>query len=98
MSEHDGEPCKKCGCCTCLHPPCPPSLTSTGETSSEDVTQEKVDHPSHYGGSSNPYEAIKIIEALGWGEGFNKGNALKYLIRAGKKPGQPELQDLEKAF
>ena len=25
---------------------------------------EKVDHPSHYGGADNPYEAIKVIE--GW--------------------------------
>src|SRR5688572_19547827 len=23
-----------------------------------------VDHPAHYGGADNPYEAIKIIEAL----------------------------------
>lgn len=42
--------------------------------------QERVDHPQHYGGSGNPYEAIKVIEA--WGLDFNLGNALKYLCRS----------------
>lgn len=61
------------------------------------VKPEQVDHPDHYGGEENPYEAIKVIEALGWGEGFVKGNAIKYLMRAGRKPGTPERVDLEKA-
>jgi len=52
-----------------------------------------VNHPSHYGGESNPYEAIKVIEA--WDLGFNLGNVVKYLSRAGKK-GEP-LEDLRKA-
>ena len=42
-----------------------------------------VDHPPHYGGQSNPYEAIKIIEAHGLG--FHLGNAIKYILRAGRK-------------
>jgi hypothetical protein len=29
---------------------------------------------------------------------FNKGNVVKYLARAGKKPNEPELKDLEKAL
>ncbi len=29
---------------------------------------EKVNHPEHYGGKNNPYEAIKVIEA--WGDEF----------------------------
>lgn len=24
---------------------------------------DHVDHPAHYGGADNPYEAIKVIEA-----------------------------------
>jgi integrase len=32
-----------------------------------------VDHPEHYGGADNPYEAIKVIEA--WDLGFCLGNA-----------------------
>lgn len=54
---------------------------------------EAVDHPAHYGGADNPYEAIKVIEA--WGLGFNLGNTVKYVARAERK-GAP-IQDLEKA-
>lgn len=61
------------------------------------ATSEKIDHPAHYGGAENPYEAIKVIEHLGLGPGFCKGNALKYLMRAGKKGGESELDDLRKA-
>ncbi|MBY0394563.1 MAG: DUF3310 domain-containing protein [Novosphingobium sp.] len=52
-----------------------------------------VDHPAHYGGADNPYEAIKVIEA--WGLGFNLGNAAKYIARSDRK-GAP-IEDLEKA-
>ncbi len=54
---------------------------------------EKVNHPNHYGGENNPYEAIKVIEA--WDLGFNLGNTVKYISRAGKKINT--LEDLEKA-
>lgn len=54
-----------------------------------------VNHPSHYGGESNPYEAIKVIEA--WELGFCLGNTVKYISRAGKKSADTEIQDLEKA-
>lgn len=56
---------------------------------------EKVSHPAHYGGQDDPYEPIKIIEAKDLG--FNTGNALKYLLRAGRKPGTPYVEDLRKA-
>ncbi len=55
--------------------------------------KEAVDHPAHYGGAGNPYEAIKVIEA--WGLGFCLGNTVKYIARAGKK--DATLQDLKKA-
>ena len=55
---------------------------------------EAVDHPEHYGGGDNPYEAIKVIEA--WDLGFSLGNAVKYIARAGKKKDRRE--DLEKAL
>ena len=62
--------------------------------------QEQVNHPAHYGGVDNPYEAIKVIEA--WKLGFCLGNTVKYISRAGKKSliGNTEkehLQDLKKA-
>lgn len=56
---------------------------------------EAVNHPSHYGGADNPYEAIKVIEA--WDLSFCLGNTVKYIARAGKKSAETELQDLEKA-
>lgn len=59
------------------------------------TNDEAVDHPAHYGGADDPYEAIKVIEA--WGLGFNLGNALKYLSRAGRKPGEARRKDLAKA-
>jgi hypothetical protein len=58
--------------------------------------QERVNHPAHYGGEDNPYEVIKIIEAMGWGHDFCLGNAVKYILRAGKK--DDARQDLEKAL
>lgn len=59
-----------------------------------------VDHPEHYGGADDPYEVIKVLKAWLTPEelrGFCKGNAIKYLARAGKKPGQPSKRDEAKA-
>lgn len=58
---------------------------------------ETVNHPSHYQGV-NGVEAIDAIVASLGVEGAKKfchGNALKYLMRAGKKGDYKE--DLEKA-
>ena len=60
----------------------------------KEVKKEAVNHPSHYGGKDNPYEAIKVIEA--WNLGFCLGNTIKYLSRCGKKDN--EIQELEKAL
>lgn len=57
--------------------------------------KEQVDHPSHYGGASNPYEAIKVIE--NWNLDFHLGNTVKYISRAGRKDPTKEIEDLEKA-
>lgn len=58
--------------------------------------KDKVNHPNHYGGEFNPYEAIKVIEA--WNLGFNLGNTIKYISRAGIKDAEKEIEDLEKAL
>lgn len=55
--------------------------------------KEAVDHPQHYGGADNPYEAIKVIRA--WGLGFSLGNAVKYICRAEHK--ERTVEDLKKA-
>jgi len=54
---------------------------------------DAVNHPVHYGGMNNVYEAIKVIEA--WDLGFHLGNTVKYISRAGKK--DAIIQDLKKA-
>jgi hypothetical protein len=54
-----------------------------------------VDHPSHYGGADNTYEAIKVIAA--WGLDFALGNTVKYIARAGKKDAAKLSEDLQKA-
>lgn len=56
---------------------------------------DQVNHPTHYGGENNIYEAIKVIEA--WQLGFCLGNTVKYISRAGKKETDKTIQDLEKA-
>lgn len=56
----------------------------------------EIDHPAHYGGEDDPYEAIKVIDA--WGLGFCLGNALKYIRRAGLKDGESRRTDLAKAI
>ena len=56
--------------------------------------KEQIDHPDHYGGKDNPYEAIKVIYA--WSLNFGLGNCIKYIVRAGKKG--DKLTDLRKAL
>jgi hypothetical protein len=52
---------------------------------------DNVNQPSHYKG--NGLECIQVIEAFDLG--FNLGNVVKYLLRAGKKGDRRE--DLLKA-
>ena len=58
----------------------------------EPETQDGINHPSYY----NQYkdvEVIDITEQLN----FNRGNAVKYISRAGFKSEDTEIQDLQKA-
>ena len=43
---------------------------------------DAINHPPHYQ-AANGMEAIDVIESFGLN--FNLGNAIKYLLRAGKK-------------
>ena len=52
--------------------------------------------PEHYGGKDDPYEPIKVINA--WGLGFELGNTLKYIKRAGKKDKSKTIEDLKKGL
>jgi hypothetical protein len=57
-----------------------------------DISEEKVNHPLHYQG--NNIEVIDVIEDFGLG--FSLGNAIKYILRAGKKGDR--VEDLRKAI
>ena len=50
-------------------------------------------NPAHYKDYTG-FEVIDITSQLN----FCKGNAVKYILRAGKKDGNSERQDLEKAM
>lgn len=56
---------------------------------------DNVEKPKHY--TQGKIECITFIEDQGFGEGFNRGNAIKYIVRAGKKDPDKEIEDLEKA-
>ena len=60
------------------------------------MQEEQVNHPSHYGGKDNPYEAIKVIDA--WNLDFCLGNVVKYISREEKKGNNSKEQDLKKAL
>jgi len=53
---------------------------------------DNVNHPAHYKGKG--LESIEVIEAFDLG--FHLGNAIKYILRAGKK--DDRIQDLKKAI
>lgn len=57
------------------------------------ATSDNINHPSHYKHAG--IETIDVIEA--WSLGFCLGNVVKYISRAGSKPGNTELDDLKKA-
>jgi hypothetical protein len=58
-------------------------------------TFDKENEKNYYGDKESPYEAIKIINNLDLN--FNRGNVLKYILRAGKKYEDKEIEDLQKA-
>jgi len=87
--DKDGnQTCYKCGiqAVTLVDYMCDPCLSQ--------VPQDKVNHPSYY--NTGTIEPIDVIHD--WDLGFNLGNALKYISRAGKKDVNTSNQDLEKAI
>jgi hypothetical protein len=55
---------------------------------------DMVNQPPHYR-AGDTYETIRVIEA--WDLGFNLGNTVKYISRAGRKDEAKTLEDLKKA-
>lgn len=53
---------------------------------------DKVNYPKHYKSHPSGIECIEIVRHMN----FNRGNAIKYIWRAGKK--EDEIYDLAKAI
>ena len=58
-----------------------------------DKLVDNVNHPAHY--TDGKIEVIDFIEDKQLN--FNRGNAIKYISRAGKKDKSKEVEDLQKA-
>ena len=54
---------------------------------------DPINHPAHYTQKSG-VECIQVTEQFN----FNRGNAIKYVWRAGEKDPAKEVEDLEKAI
>lgn len=54
---------------------------------------DPVNHPSHYKATRGP-EVIEMVRHMN----FNRGNAVKYIARAGFKNPDTEIEDLQKAI
>ena len=57
------------------------------------MAHDPVNSPKHYTSHPSGVECIDIVEHYG----FNLGNTIKYLWRAGLKDDNDDLQDLKKA-
>lgn len=57
----------------------------------DDLKHDAVEHPSHYADRVPGIECIEVAQHFN----FNRGNAIKYLWRAGAKG--DEIEDLRKA-
>lgn len=53
---------------------------------------DNVNHPKHYT-QINGVECIDVVENMN----YNRGNAIKYIWRAGTKSKETEVEDLQKA-
>ena len=60
-------------------------------TEAQGPPEDSVNHPSHYTDHPSGVECITVTEHMS----FLRGNAVKYLWRAGSKG--PALEDLKKA-
>lgn len=80
-------------------PPAPPRYAGLAEQVEPSTTTGHipdpagVDHPAHYNAHPAGVECIDIIEHMP----YNIGAAIKYLWRAGLKPGEAAPKDLRKS-
>lgn len=70
-----------------------PTVGRTVTLPIETPASDPVSHPSHYTNKVPGIECIQVTEHFN----FNRGNAIKYIWRAGEKNPEKEIEDLEKA-
>ena len=61
---------------------------------SERREYERVHHPAYY--NAGDVEHCEMVEDQGHADGYYFGQVTKYAFRAGQKPGEPALYDLQK--
>ena len=60
------------------------------------IDYKTTKEPSYYSGTKYGYSARKVVEDFDLS--YNVGTACSYLLRAGKKEGNPAEQDIQKAI
>ena len=60
------------------------------------IDYKTTTEPSYYSGKKYGYSARKVVEDFNLS--YNVGTAVSYLLRAGKKEGNPAEQDIQKAI
>ena len=60
------------------------------------IDYKETTEPSYYSGTKYGYSARKVVEDFNLS--YNVGTAVSYLLRAGKKEGNPVEQDIRKAI
>jgi len=73
-----------------------PDYLSKGKEVEKEIAKEDsaINHPSHY--NQGKFEVIDVIHD--WKLGFDLGNAVKYIARAGYKDEAKYVEDLQKAI
>ena len=83
-------------CSKCKHniPPLDGTCLKCVSNNLWEPANDPVNHPSHYNKGK-----IEVVDFI-WDQklNFDRGNAVKYLCRAGSKDPEKEIQDLEKAI
>ena len=60
------------------------------------IDYKETTEPSYYSGTKYGYSARKVVEDFDLS--YNLGTAVSYLLRSGKKAGNPAEQDIQKAI
>lgn len=79
----------------CMHPEYSENRVYEHNGMTEIKSDDIISHPSHYC-EGRKYEPKDVI--ADWDLDFFLGSAVKYIARAGRKPGNSKEQDLRKAI